>query len=696
MVTRRQILVSGAVVTGGLLVGLTPRIRTLERRLVAAPPLGEPGWILIRPDDSVRLYCTLTEMGQGAWSALAQILNEELEADPARIVVEAAPCWRAYAAPVGFFTGGSTSVERMFTPMRSIGAAARSLLITAAANRWRVPLADCRASQGHVVQITSGRRASYGKLAAAATRLRAPIDPPLKPRAAWRSIGRSLPQLETASLVDGTAAYGLDVRLPGMLYAAVSQSPWPGGQVDSIDRAAARRGPGVVGVVELGETVTVIGRDSWSALQGLTRAAIAWRSPAEVPDTEPLSATLRRHVEPPAVRQSGAAPDRRTVRALYEAPLLMHAQLEPLNATAHVHRLSAELWAPTQVPAATRDAVAEALLVLPEAVAVHVTRAGGAFGRHLTSDEGVTAARIAREVGAPVKAIWSREEDSLHDDYRPMAAARLEARLDASGFPEQLNVEVASLGEAPRTDGLDPVPYRVRDAHVNYTGLTPPIRIGFWRSVNASQNVFFRECFIDECAHAGGSDPLEYRVALLGPAHARGRRVLAALAEASRWHARRAPNLHLGLAYHEGFGSIASQAVELSHEAEGGVRIERIVVVADCGTVVNPANVRAQLEGGTLFALSAALREEVTLERGRLRQRNFDTYRVLRIAETPPIEVHLLETPEAPVGGIGEVAVPPLAPALVNALYAATGARVRRLPLSHAGIRWAHPFRAGA
>ena len=689
MITRRQLLVTGAALGGGLVVGFAPELRQLEAHLVRAPPLGDPGWIRIDPDGAVRLYCSLTEMGQGVWSALAQIVNEELEADPARISVEMAPTWRAYSAPVGFFTGGSTSVERLFTPMRSIGAAARLLLIEAAAARWGTQVKDCHAEAGYIYHDSSQRRAGYGELAPLAATLSAPADPPLKPRSAWRSIGRSLPRLGSASKVDGTALYGLDVRVPGMLIAAVSQSPWPGSTVETLDAKAPLVQPGVVRVVELGDTVAVLARDHWSASQGLKRARVTWRRPAEPPDTERLRDSLRKLAQSQSSPEPGVAPMGTVVSATYEAPLLMHAQLEPLNATARVHLLGAELWAPTQAPAQMQHEVASALLTLPEAVTVHTTRVGGGFGRRLIVEEGVAAARIAKAAGVPVKAVWSREQDSLQDHFRPMAVARLTARLDEAGSPRTWSVQVASLGGGARTEGLDPTPYRVGAGHVCYCGLTPAIRVGYWRSVDASQNVFFRECFLDECAHAAGVDPLQYRLRLLGAAHWRGRRVLAALAQTSAWSGKSAPDRCLGLAYHEGFGSITAQAVQLSRSGAGALRIERILVVVDCGTAVNPANIRAQLEGGALFALSAALREEATFEEGRLRQLNFDAYPVLRLPQAPPVEVTILDSPDSPIGGIGEVAVPPLAPALANAVFAATGTRVRRLPLTHAAIRWA-------
>jgi isoquinoline 1-oxidoreductase subunit beta len=665
-------------------VGLAPEFSRLASRLAHGPPLGDPGWIRISPDGAIRIYCSLSEMGQGIWSALAQVVNEELQADLARIRVEMAPTRHAYAGPVGFYTGGSTSVERMFLPLRRIGAAARIMLIEAGAMRWGVAARDCDAADGYVVHTSSGRRASYGELASAAASIPAPASPPLKPRAAWRSIGRSLPRLSSASKVNGAAAYGLDMYLPGLLVAAVSRSPWPVGPLESLDRPAALRQPGVLDVIELGDTVAVLARDSWSALRGLRSAAVSWRAPQDPPDSKRLRADLLERLRPDGSADSAVlAP---LVRATYEVPLLMHMQLEPLNATARVHRFGAEVWAPTQAPGAMQRQVALALWLPPPAVIVHATRVGGGFGRRLFTEEGVAAARVARKAGAPVKAIWSREEDSAQDSFRPMAAARLEATLGTKGLPNGLKVRVAALGDGPRTSGLDRMPYHIGDVQVQYSSVTAPVRLGYWRSVDASQNVFFRECFIDECAHAAGADPLAYRLQLLGEGQSRGRRVLQAMAETCGWHRPRQGDRSFGLAYHEGFGSISAQAVEISRSDSGAIRIERIVVAVDCGTAVNPDGVRAQLEGGSLFALSAALGEEAKFVNGYLTQRNFDSYPVLRIGGTPKVDVRILETPDAPIGGMGEVGVPPLAPALANALFAATGLRLRRLPLRASGL----------
>ena len=434
------------------MVGLAPEWMRLEQRLARAPPLGDPGWIRIAPDGAIRLYCTLTEMGQGIWSALAQILNEELQADPASIRVEMAPTWRAYASPVGFYTGGSTSIERMFTPARKIGAAARIMLVEAAASRWGLRPIDCDVVRGYVVHAASARRASYGELAVAAARLPAPVDPPLKPRTAWRSIGQALPRLSAASKVDGSAAYGLDVRLPGLLVAAVAQCPWRTARVlrSASGAAPPRRSPR-----HALRRYVRCGRPGF--LERIQGPAERFRELGHACGPSghraPGAALLERLGPNPLPEPIGRSDP--LVRATYQAALLMHMQLEPLNATARVHRFGAEIWAPTQSPAKMQREIALALFLPPPAVTVHATRVGGGFGRRLFTEEAVVAARIAREVGAPVKAIWSREEDSLQDRFRPMV------RRAAPGEPRfQWRAAAAACGHC--RSGRSPAHFRTR------------------------------------------------------------------------------------------------------------------------------------------------------------------------------------------------------------------------------------------
>jgi isoquinoline 1-oxidoreductase subunit beta len=691
LISRRRLIATGGLLAGSLAVGLSVSpVLQLRSRLQGVPVLGEPGWIVIAPDESITLYSTLVEMGQGVWTALAQIVGEELEADFARLRVEMAPSWRAYSQPVGFDTAGSSSVQRLFTTMRSIGATARHMLIETAAADWKVPASECRATNGVVVHEASNRKATYGALAARASDREPPATPPLKAREQWRFIGKSIRRVDGRGKVDGSARYAMDLRTPDVLVAAVAQAPFDGGKVVGIDRAAALASPGVIRLVELSDTVAVIARNYWSASRGLTQAGITW-SPADGVDSAQLRTKLRQSAEGGSPSNASAPPTAgsgptagRVVRALYEAPLLAHAQMEPQNAIAQVNRLSAEIWAPAQSLDRMKEDVASALGLWTHAVTVHAPPLGGGFGRRLTSEAAVTAALIAKEVGARVQSVWSRSDDFLQDRFRPMSAVQFHATLDEQGRLSAFEAHVATLGKS-RHGTLAEFPYAAAAIDVKGSSVSTPLRLGSWRSVDHSQTVFFRECFIDECAAAAGVDPLAYRRTLLA-GKTRELRVLDAVAEMSRWGE---GGRHLGLAFNDGFGSPCAQVIEVERTSGDTLRVKRVFVAVDCGTAINPDGVRAQLEGGVLMGLGAALYEEVAYENGALRHRNFDTYNVLRMKDAPALDVRILESPDVAIGGIGEVGVPPAAPALVNAVFSATGRRVRSLPLTRAGIAWA-------
>jgi isoquinoline 1-oxidoreductase beta subunit len=688
LISRRRLITLASVAAGGVAVGFAiPTYRSLRSRLSPVPPLGDPGWIVIAPDETVTLHATLAEMGQGVWTALAQIVNDELEADFSRVRVEMVPAWRAYAQPVGFDTSSSSSVQRLFASMRTVGAAARHVLVEAAAKEWKVSVDGCHARNGTVRHEPSDRVATYGSLAARAAGLAPPSAPVLKKREDWRFIGRPIRRIDARPKVNGSARYAMDLQLPGMLVAAIAQAPATASYVATLNRSAALASSGVIRLVELDSIVAVVARDYWSASRGLERAGVSWSSTATPIDTSQLQKSLRAAAQAGIdARAMSPGPAARTVQATYEVPLLAHAQLEPMSAIAHVGRFSAEIWAPTQNASAMQSDVARALRMWAHAVTVHTPLLGGGFGRRLSTDYGIAAALIGRELGTPVKVVWSRAEDFLQGRFRPMSAACLRALLNEDGKPATLEAYVAWLGEVRRLGGLATWPYEVPQRRVDGAGVASDVRVGSWRSVDSSQNVFFRECFIDECAAAAGVDPLRYRKVLLA-GNPRALRVLEAVEKMSAWGAGGSARRFLGVAYHDGVGSHCAQVVEIVRTAMDALRVARIFVAVDCGTAVNPDGIRAQIEGGALMGLSAALYEEVSYERGVLRQRNFDTYRVLSIAEAPAVEVHIIETPDMPIGGIGEVGGPPVAPALVNAVFAATGTRVRRLPLSHAGLR---------
>jgi isoquinoline 1-oxidoreductase beta subunit len=690
-VTRRQLLAAGALATGGLAIGLAiPALRQYRAQLTHVPLLGDPGWIAIAADNSITLYSTLTEMGQGVWSCLAQFVAEELEVDLPRIEVRMAPAWRAFVEPIGFHTGGSSSAQRLFAHVPGIAAAARIMLVETAAARWQVPPSECLASNGRVVHGNSSRGFSFGELASDAAKRTPPLDPPLKTAKEWRVIGRPVRRPDAPAKLNGSAVYGMDLQLPGMLVAAVSQSPFSGSTLSSMNRAAAVRSPGVRRIIELDDTIAVVADNYWQASRGLEQAQVEWNAPASLRTTAELRDELRKLVHGTAAAcdsNDAACAGEQLVEATYEAPFLMHAQMEPLNATAKVDRFSAEVWAPTQAQSAMQADVANALELWAHAVTVHTPMVGGGFGRRLHTDYGVTAARIAREFDVPVKAVWSREEDCVQGRFRPMSVARLSAFL-RSGSLDRFAASVASIGEQPRTGGLQTIPYRTRASSAAYSGLTAPIRIGPWRAVDSSQNVFFRECFIDECAHAAAVDPLQFRRTLL--AHdPRALRVLDEIAALAAWQPGKETSQprFLGMAFNEGFGSLTAQVAELVRTDDGALRVAHVYCVVDCGVALDPNNIRAQLEGGMWFGLSAAMWEEATHGDEGLEQRNFHRYRVLRMDETPQSTIKILEAANAPIGGIGEVGVPAIAPAVANAVFAATGTRVRSLPLNRAGVK---------
>jgi isoquinoline 1-oxidoreductase beta subunit len=671
-------------------------------------------WLRIDADDTVTVIVGQTEMGQGIVTGLAQVLAEELDAswDGIRFAFGTGhpDFHNRVLNPAEQVTGGSRSMQAFFGPMRKAGAQAREMLRAAAAQRWRVPLEDCVARAGSIVNVRSARLLSFGDLAADAARLTPPEDPPLKPRSAWRLIGRSLPRLDTRDKVKGTAVFGIDVRLPGLAHAAVRHAPVFGAEVARLDPTQARAMPGVIAVLPVPAGVAVVAESWWQAQRAIAALEVTWtvtgrESYSTADHARALDAALAGPDAPVAKAEGDFTASARaavaTIEATYRVPYLAHATLEPVNATARVTAEGCELWAPTQAPSRNQAAIAALLGLDPARVRVHMQHAGGGFGRKGASDAAVEAALLSQAVGRPVKVVWSREEDMRTDFYRPATVARMTAAVDAAGRMRTLECRVAGSGplrfNRPMAvkDGIDPmtvvgltdVPYALDGLRVTSAEVPPAVRVGMWRGTSNTQNTFFLESFVDELAGRAGADPYAYRRALL----AHDPRSLAVLDRAAReadWEAR-AESRPMGIAFCRVPRWLTRVALVCELERTGAaLRIARLTCAVDSGLVVNPGLAVAQVEGAIAYALGAALWGEIGIADGAVRESNFDDYRVLRMPEMPPIGVHLVEGEQEP-GSFGEIGVPLVAPALCNAVFRATGRRVRELPLSRAGIVFA-------
>ncbi|MDB6011387.1 MAG: aldehyde oxidase [Gammaproteobacteria bacterium] len=666
-------------------------------------------WLRIGADDSITMVVDRSEMGQGVYTALPMLLAEELEVDLSRVKVVAAPVGDPYVNVLngGQVTGTSNSVQDAWEKLRKAGAQARMMLIAAAAQRWHVKPSDCQAHDGRV-SSAQGKTASYGELAEAASKLPVPKDVPLKDASQFRLIGKPLPRLDTASKVDGSAEFGLDVQLPGMLYAVVALCPTLGGKVISVESSAAQSMPGVRGVLTTASGVVVVADHFWQARKARDVVRIDWDQGPNVEldnakiwsvidkaaSSGPGASALGRE-EVSAALKNGNAPEAlkkaaKRLSAVYELPMLAHAAMEPLNCTADVKADRCDIYVGTQVQQMAQAAAADAAGLKPDQVNVHTTLLGGGFGRRLEVDFIPAAVAASKALGAPVKLIWTREDDMTHDYFRPPVRAAVSAGLDERGQLLAWALHVTSPSITARFDPtnknpFDSVieyvqnfPYAVPNFDLRYTRREIGIDVGYLRSVSHGPNCFAVESSIDELAQAASVNPLDFRLALLAgkPRHTQ---VLKLVAERSGWG--KAPKgRYQGLAFMEGYTSHIAQVAEVSVES-GRLKVHKVTCVIDCGQIVNPRIVTSQLESGIIFGLSAALWGDVTLKNGRAQQQNFHEYRVLRLHETPEIEIYLVPSNAAP-GGIGETGVPPVAPAVCNAIFAATGKRLRSLPIS--------------
>jgi len=694
---RRDFLQTTGAIGAGLVIGF--RIPRARQSTAFAPN----AWLRIGTDNSVTVIVDRSEMGQGVTTALPMLLAEELEADWSKIKIEFAPADKSYFNPLfgAQGTGGSTSVRAAWKPLREAGARARAVLITAAAQTWGVDAATCRAENGAVIHASTNRRFSYGELATRAAAVPVPADVVLKDPKDWRIAGHATKRLDTPLKVNGAAQFGIDVRVPGMLTAVVARSPVFGGKVQRFDATAAKAIPGVRHVVQIPSGIAVVGDGYWPAKQGRDALKVTWdEGPVAQVSSASISAlfaerathdgAVARH-DGDAVTALGTATQR--LEAVYEMPFLAHTTMEPMNCTAHVRADGVDIWAPTQFQTGVQMAGAQIGGVPPEKVAVHTTYLGGGFGRRFELDFITEALATSKAVGAPVKVIWSREDDIQHAQYRPANCHHLHAGLDASGHPVAWTHRIVAPSIIARMfpnmikDGLDReavegamgVPYAVPNVHVDYLLTDTGIPVGFWRSVNNSFNAFAVETFIDELAAAAKQDPYEYRRALLANAP-RHRGVLELAASKAGWGTPLPAGRARGIAVHKSFESFVAEVAEVSVSPAGDVRVHRVVCAVDCGLHVNPDTIEAQMQSAIVFGLTAALKGAITIENGRVMQSNFHDYQMLRLAEMPVVEVHIVQNNEEP-GGVGEPGTPPIAPAVCNALFALTGKRIRTLPI---------------
>ncbi len=707
---RREFIKTGAALGGGLLVSLYAPVLVEDEAEAAAANGTEfalNAFVRIGTDESVTVIASHSEMGQGIYTSLPMLLNEELEADWSRIRVEAAPVDKVYNHPIfGIqMTGGSTTSPAEWERYRKMGAMARQMLVEAAARQWNVNVSSCYVDQGVVIHRATGRRATYGSLANAAAQLPAPADVPLKDAKAFTLIGKPTRRLDTPSKTNGSAQFGLDVSVPGMLTAVVARPPVFGGKVAKFDASEALKVPGVKRVEQVPSGVAVVAERFWPAKLGRDKLVIHWDwGPNAGLSTEQMLHDFAETAKKPGIiAKKTGDPDgalkaaAKTVSAEYDVPYLAHAMMEPLNCVVDLRADSCEIWTGTQFETVDRANAAQVAGLAPEKVRIHTMLLGGGFGRRANpaSDFVTEAVHVAKAAKAPVKVVWTRDDDLKGGWYRPMWHDRFAAGLDANGDPivwthtivGQSIIQGTPFEAFVMKDGVDGTSvegaadllYGIPNLQVDLHSPKIGVPVQWWRSVGHSHNGFSVEAFLDEVAHAGGKDPYALRRKLL----AKQPRMLAVLdlaAQKANWGSKLPAGVGRGIAGHFSFDSYVAQVVEASVAKGGTVHLHRVVCAVDCGLAINPDTVKAQMEGGIIFGLTAALKTEITLKDGRVEQTNFHDYPMLRIFESPQIEVHIVPSTEKPTG-VGEPGVPPVAPALANAIFAATGKRIRRLPI---------------
>jgi isoquinoline 1-oxidoreductase beta subunit len=719
-ISRRSILGGTAAAAGGLVVGFHVALPGEAMAQGAAPPPEINAWVRVLPDDRVVIRIVRSEMGQGTLTGLAQLVAEELDCDWSKVSTEQPTPGQSLARNRvwgNFSTGGSRGIRESHEYVRKGGATARMMLVQAAADEWKVPVSECRAAHSVITHVPSGRSTRFGKVADAAGQLTPPANVPLKDPKDWKLIGKPVMRLDTKDKLTGTQVYGMDLKLPGMLNAAIRDCPVFGGKVKGFDAAAIANRPGVRKVVQVGDSAVAVVADTWwHAKTALDALPIVWdEGPNATASSAAFAVVLRAGLDAPeaAVGNSNgdaraalaAAP--RKVEAVYAYPHQNHATMETMNATARWTPTRCEVWTPTQNGEAALAATSEAAGLPAAQCEVYKINLGGGFGRRGAVHDWVRqAVAVAKELpGTPVKLIWSREEDMRHGRYHPVTMCKLKAGLDAQGNLTALHMRISGqsilAGVAPQSvqNGRDPVVfqglnapgpeasigYSVPNLLIDHAMRNPTVPPGFWRGVNLNQNTLYLECFIDELAHATKQDPLEFRRRLMA-GHPKHLAVLNAAAQGGGWGTPSPPGVYRGLAQTMGFGSYVAACAEVSVGAEGALTVHRIVAATDPGHAVNPQQIAMQVEGSFVYGLSAALFGECTLKDGRIEQSNFDTYPVLRLAQMPKVETIIVPSGGF-WGGVGEPTIAVAAPAVLNAIFAATGVRIRELPLKDQSLK---------
>jgi isoquinoline 1-oxidoreductase beta subunit len=695
---RRGFLQVSASAAAGMLVGFyLPERSKLAAQATGSAAATLNAYIHIAPDDSITFMIHKVEMGQGTVTSLSQLLAEELDCDWGKFRTEFPPIDPAFG-----FQGvvGSMSIRTSWDPLRKAGATAREMLVQAAAQTWGVDKSVCRAQSGFVVNTSNNAKLSYGNLAATAAKLPVPTNVALKDPKQFRFIGKSIKRLDTADKVTGRTQFGIDARRPGMLYAAIARCPVFGGKAVSFDATKAKAFPGVKQVVQVSRGVAVVADNTWSAIQGTRLLDIKWDEGANANQSSvAISKLFAERAQKPGVEAmktgdvaAGLAGAAKKVEAVYEVPFLAHATMEPMNCTADVRADRCDVWASMQMQTMAQAAAAQASGLPPAKVNIHSHYMGGGFGRRGMTDFVFEAVELSKTIGAPVKVTWSREDDMHHDNYRTASYSQFAAGLDADGWPVAWTNRIVSpsiqntSGQPPKngidrtsTEGSHDMGYGIPNKLVDYHWTEVGIPVTYWRAVGYTQNTFFVESFMDELAEAGGKDPVELRRKLLAQ-NPRLLGVLELAAQKADWGKPLPAGRFRGVAVVNNVGSYTAQMAEISLN-QGKVRVHRVVCAVDCGHVVNPAIVEQQIRSAVVYGLTAALKGEITIDKGRVQQANFNTYDMLRIDESPVVDVHIVTSTENP-GGIGEAGVPAIAPAVCNAVFAATGKRIRRLPIS--------------